>query len=162
MSNDSVDYENLPLDQVLSFRINRLNSALMRQASLILAQESQLNLVEWRLLRMLSHVPVTIARDLNRVSGMNPSIISRGIRRLELRELISTQRDEHDRRTQRLELTPEGQKLYQQTLPIMGRRHEAHCACMNKVELEWFNGILDKLEAQTKIHDFSAKENQKD
>ena len=162
MSNDSVDYENLPLDQVLSFRINRLNSALMRQASLILAKESQLNLVEWRLLRLLSHVPVSIARDLNRVSGMNPSLISRGIRRLELRELISTQRDEHDRRTQRLELTPEGQKLYQQTLPIMGRRHEAHCACMNKEELEWFNGILDKLEAQTKIQDFPATENQED
>ena len=50
MSNDSVDYANLPLDQVLSFRINRLNSALMRQASLILAKESQLNSVEWRLL----------------------------------------------------------------------------------------------------------------
>ena len=93
---------------------------------------------------------------------MNPALISRGIRRLELRELISTQRDQQDRRTQRLELTPEGQKLYQQTLPIMGRRHEAHCACMNKEELEWFNGILDKLEAQTKIQDFPATENQED
>ena len=162
MSNDFVDYENLPLDQVLSFRINRLNSALMRQASLILAKESQLNLVEWRLLRLLAHVPVSIARDLNRVSGMNPALISRGIRRLELRELISTQRDEHDRRTQRLKLTPEGHKLYQQTLPIMGRRHEAHCACMNKEELEWFNGIMDKLEAQANIQDFPATENQED
>ncbi len=162
MSNDFVDYENLPLDQVLSFRINRLNSALMRQASLILAKESQLNLVEWRLLRLLAHVPVSIARDLNRVSGMNPALISRGIRRLELRELISTQRDEHDRRTQRLKLTPEGQKLYQQTLPIMGLRHEAHCACMNKEELELFNGIMDKLEAQANIQDFPATENQED
>jgi len=45
MSNDSVDYEKLPLDQVLSFRIRRLNAALMRQASLILAKESQLNSV---------------------------------------------------------------------------------------------------------------------
>ena len=104
----------------------------------------------------------TIARDLNRVSGMNPALISRGIRRLELRELIFTQRDEHDRRTQRLELTPEGQKLYQQTLPIMGRRHEAHCACMNKEELELFKSILDKLEAQTNIQDFQATENQED
>ena len=128
MSNDSVDYENLPLDQVLSFRINRLNSALMRQASLILAQESQLNLVEWRLLRFLSLKGVSIARDVNRVSGMNPSLISRGIRRLELRELISIQRDEHDRRTQSLKLTQEGQKLYQQNPPIMGRRDEVHCA----------------------------------
>ena len=50
MSNDSVDYEKLPLDQVLSFRISRLNAALMRQASLILAKESQMNLVEWRFL----------------------------------------------------------------------------------------------------------------
>lgn len=50
MSNDSVDYEKLPLDQVLSFPIRRLNAALMRQASLILAKESQLNSVEWRLL----------------------------------------------------------------------------------------------------------------
>ena len=50
MSNDSVDFEKLPLDQVLSFRIRRLNATLMRQASLILAKESQMNLVEWRLL----------------------------------------------------------------------------------------------------------------
>ena len=50
MSNDSIDYEKLPLDQVLSFRISRLNVALMRQASLILAKESQPNLVGWRLL----------------------------------------------------------------------------------------------------------------
>ena len=50
MSNDSVGYEKLPLDQVLSFRISYLNAALMRQASLILAKESQLNLVEWRFL----------------------------------------------------------------------------------------------------------------
>ena len=50
MRNDSVEYEKQPLDQVLSFRIRRLNVALMRQASLILAKESQLNSVEWRLL----------------------------------------------------------------------------------------------------------------
>jgi len=50
MSNDSVDYEKLPLDQVLPFRIRRLNVALLRQASLILAKESKLNSVEWKLL----------------------------------------------------------------------------------------------------------------
>ena len=50
MSNDSVDYEKQPLDQVLSFCIRRMNASLMRQASLILAKESQMNLVEWRLL----------------------------------------------------------------------------------------------------------------
>ena len=50
MSNDSVDYEKLPLDQVLSFHISRLNAALIGQASLILAKESQMNLVEWRFL----------------------------------------------------------------------------------------------------------------
>jgi hypothetical protein len=33
---------------------------------------------------------------------------------------------------------------------------------MNKEELEWFNGMLDKLEAQTKIQDFPATENKED
>jgi hypothetical protein len=33
---------------------------------------------------------------------------------------------------------------------------------MNKEELELFNGIMDKLEAQANIQDFPATENQED
>lgn len=154
MSTASVDFEKLPLDQVLSFRINRLSAALGRQASVILEKESKLSLVEWRLLRLLADGQGAIARDLSRVSGMNPALISRGIRRLEGRQLIVTKRDENDRRTQRLTLTLKGQRLYEQTIPVMGRRHEALYASLSESEREQFASILDKLDTHAKILEF--------
>jgi DNA-binding MarR family transcriptional regulator len=161
MNNTSVDFENLPLERVLSFRINRLSASLGRQATLVLAKESSLSLVEWRLLRMLVHGPSATARDVNRISGMNPAQISRGLRRLELRKLVSTQRDENDRRTLRLKLTPQGRQLYDQGLPVMSRRHQALYSSLSPEEHAVFTQILDKLEAHAQVLDFPATEQSK-
>ncbi len=161
MKTASVDFGKLSLNQVLSFRINRLSAALGRQASVILEKESNLSLVEWRLLRLLADVQGSCARDLNRVSGMNPALISRGIRRLENRQLIASKRDEHDRRTHRLKLTPEGQRLYEQTLPVMGRRHEALWNSLSEEERASLLTILDKLDEHAQVLEFPEKTDSK-
>ncbi len=148
------DYANLALDKFLTIRINRLSSALGRQATVLLAKESNLSLLEWRLIRLLVNRPDSTARELNRVSGINTAQISHGVRRLDNRKLITVMRDPIDRRAYRLKLTTLGRQLYTQALPVMNRRYQALCALLSEEESKMITDILDRLDAHAKILDF--------
>ena len=77
---------------------------------------------------------------------MDPATISRVARRLEQDTLIETSRPLDDRRVLRLNLTKEGQAIYERTLPRMQARQEALLGALSRGERDAIFEIFEKLE----------------
>lgn len=67
---------------------------------------------EWRVLFHLGIYGQMTAREIGERSKMHKTKISRAVAKLAERRFLTREKDEADRRLERLELTPAGQKAY--------------------------------------------------
>ena len=145
-----------PLAQFLTYRVARLHQALNAQAVSILSDVSGISLGQWRVMVMIGWGGVKTARELTRSTGFDPAFISRTVRSLEDAGLLRTERSSADRRVVNMELTEEGAKLHDRTLPHMQARQEALLAALAPEEREAIFGIIDKLELEARQRGIAA------
>lgn len=143
------------LTQFLTYRILRLHHALNAQAVAILSEVSGIGLGQWRVLAMVGSGGVMTARELARVTDLDPAFISRTVRSLEAAGLLWTARSDADRRVLKIGPTPDGTKLYARTLPFMQARQEALLDALSPDERAAIFRIIDKLESAAKRRTFT-------
>ena len=85
----------------------------------------------------------TMIRD---VAGVDPGLLSRSFRALELAGLIETRRPDHDRREVHAKLTRKGQAIFDKTIPLMSARQRALLDALDPNERAAIFKIIDKLE----------------
>lgn len=145
----------LPLQRFLTYRLSRLNSKLNRQAVATLRETCDLKLPEWRVVSLLATYGERNGRWIGDTAEIDPGLLSRTFRSLELRRLISARRDEADRREVYFALTRNGWLLYEKTLPNMQARQHALFDALDAREQAAISRIIDKLEIVADTRDFS-------
>ena len=138
--------DEMPIERFLTYRILRLNSKLNRQGAAILRQTSGLKMPEWRVVAFLGTRGKMTATMISEVAGVDPGLLSRSFRSLELAGLIETRRPDHDRREVHATLTRKGQGIFDKTIPLMSARQRALLDALDPDERAAIFRIIDKLE----------------
>lgn len=138
--------DEMPLERFLSYRILRLNSKLNRQGAAILRQTNGLKMPEWRVVAFLGTRGTMTASMMSEAAGVDPGLLSRSFRSLEVAGLIETRRPDHDRREVHASLTRKGRAVFGKTIPLMSARQRALLDALEPDERAVIFKIIDKLE----------------
>ncbi len=150
------DTDGLPLHQYLTYRMSRVHSKLSAQGARILRDAVGITLTQWRVIALVGAAGETRLSDLAREAALDKGLLSRNVKSLVARGLINAKQDDTDHRVQHLSLTPDGQEIFFQALPVTRRRQEWLRTDLTNEEIRVFKRVLDKLELAAERVDFSS------
>ena len=135
----------------VTFRLARLQCGLNAQGTALLKSKSGLSLVEWRLIQTLRMIKNASLTEIADHVQMDKGQLSRKIKAMVENGLLTTKTDKRDQRIQHLTLTSKAEQLSAQMMPIMETRQRRLLADVSAEDLEVFYGVIDKIEAASKI-----------
>jgi len=106
---------------------------------------------EWRVLFHLGIYGELTAKDIGDRAKMHKTKISRAVQKLYERRYVERVRDEADRRSERLSLTPAGRAVYEDLRTVAERHERALTDQFSKAEVARLREMLDAL-AQPQKH----------
>lgn len=143
------------LEQFVTYKIARLNAQLNQQATRQLGEISDLTLGQWRVLAAIGAGKARTSRKVHDVTKLDPGLISRLLRQLEVAKQIKTQRSKEDRRVVNIALTSKGVDTFTTVFPIMAKRQEAFLENFSEQEFHSLHVLLERL--QDSISDTTIK-----
>ena len=138
---DTATYD--PRNAVPSLAI-RVRTAFVEELDLRLAP-LHLKAAEYVVLLTLANGEVDTASSVCSVIGHDPGAMTRKIDALEKRGLVRRVRSEEDRRAIKLELTPEGRKLYPKALAAAVGLANDFLEGFSKAEVKTLEGLLKRV-----------------
>ncbi|MGB0411529.1 MAG: MarR family winged helix-turn-helix transcriptional regulator [Pikeienuella sp.] len=141
----------------LAYRVERVHSRLTAQATKILARECGLTPRQWWIIAdMMAERPRT-STDLARIAEIDKGLLSRNLKALADKGLVTLERDLNDRRQQIISLTEQGREIHAETIPVMKARNDALTRDMSEGEIKLLLDLLDKVEAAAGDTSFGTK-----
>ena len=137
----------------VTYRLAKLQSQLNAQGTAILKEKSGLSLVEWRVIQVIRMFDKPSPSQIAEHVQMDKGQLSRKIKGMIKKGLLKSQRDDDDKRIQKLELTEIARDINKQLVPIMEQRQHHLLADVTPEEIEIFYLIIKKIEAASKIRD---------
>ena len=138
----------LELDQFVPFRLsvlsNRVSGAIARQYT----ERFGLTMAEWRVMAVLGGSPGISARDLAERTGMDKVQVSRAVASLVKRKRIARRADAADGRMMRLALTPKGEAIYGEIVPMARKLEAAFLSALDPAERASLDRLLKTLSRQ--------------
>ena len=113
MANEASKRPSLILEDFTPYRLNKAAEAISQRFSSHYRDQYGLTRPEWRTLATLGQFGAHTATAIGTHSSMHKTKVSRAVFSLEQRHWLKRRRDEADRRTEHLELTPAGRKAYE-------------------------------------------------
>ena len=111
----------LVLAEFLPYRLSVLANRVSRDLSRLYAEQFDLTITQWRILAILGLHPGISADEVCRRSEMDKVAVSRAVRRLRGKGLLSRRIDTADRRRSVLRLSARGTKTYHRIVPLAQR-----------------------------------------
>ena len=122
----------------LAVAAQKLSEALERQYK----RRFGISIPEWRVIVHVTHWGGASVRDIEARVGMEKSKVSRAASKLEKKGFITKQTNEEDRRLIHLTLTPKGQRLMAELLPL-AREFQENVAKQMGVHMAGLEAGLD-------------------
>lgn len=144
-------YDDVPLQQFLTYRLTRLHAKLNAQASRILSEHAGITLTQWRIIALTGGKGEITLTDIHRATQMDKGQLSRTIKTMLEEALIASRASLNDQRQQLLTLTRTGQQIYLETLPKMQTRQKMLMDSLAPEEKKMIFSAIDKLELASEI-----------
>ncbi len=141
------------LTSFMTFRMARAHNKLNAQISHYLKIYSDITLVDWRVLRLLEAMGDTTMSQLSRLLQMDKGQLSRKIRGLVARKLVTSRTDLVDSRQQILRIDGAGRDLVRDVLPKVQERQRMLVEGISQRELEIFLDVLAKIDTASEARD---------
>lgn len=137
--------ENFNLNEFLPYKLSILSQSVSQLFASEYATRFGLSMNQWRLLVIIgSHSPIS-AKDICQQTLFEKMTVSRGISTLKSRKLITTKVSKHDARINMHALTKQGQKIYDEIIPIAIRYENILLSKLTDSQKFAFEGILETL-----------------
>lgn len=133
----------VPISELLSYRLSRTSSALSRSAALRYRREFDVSLGEWRSIALIAADPTLTLNRLARRAGLDKAQMSRVVRGLVERGLVS--RTAGPGRSRQLALTEAGLTVYRGLITAANERDSAFAEVLSDEEARALGRALDKL-----------------
>ena len=92
--------------------------------------------IEWRIIYTLYDFETVSIRELSKMILIEASVLSRMLQKLEKRKIIIKKKKNKDQRYVIVQLTSQGQKLYQEVIPIVVRQLNIAQANVSEADLQ--------------------------
>jgi DNA-binding MarR family transcriptional regulator len=142
----SIAVQEIPLDQRISFRLQKLGTLLTTQAVNLLKSANGLTPNQWRLLSFLSERDRGSVHELAKLGHVDKATMSRVAAEMIKRKLIISEASADDRRTVVLRLSEEGVRVVAMVAPLMIKRQSELIEALSAEERDLLFQILEKLE----------------
>ncbi len=145
---DAGEGASLRLPSYVPYRL----SVTSNKASRLIAKAYQarfgLTIWEWRVIAVLGEGASLTAQAVCEATAMDKVSVSRAIRALDERGLVTRIRNAQDRRASDISLTAEGRAIYADVAPLALDYEQKLLAAFSDEERDQLMSLLDKLEAQ--------------
>jgi DNA-binding MarR family transcriptional regulator len=139
------------LEGFLPFRLNVVAQEVSAQLSAIYAERFGLDIPQWRILANLATRGDMTAQDIARIAFLHKSTISRAVAELSVRGLIKRLPSAQDKRAFLMRLTPAGDKVIGQLMPLVLQFEEHLLAGLKSTEREGLLRGLAGLERSLRV-----------
>ena len=137
----------LDLDRFMPYRLsvltNRMSSAIARHYS----ERFGLSIPEWRVIAVLGQTPSLSAREVAMRTAMDKVQVSRAVSSLLSAKRLTRTAHASDGRVAHLALSPKGQAIYDQVVPLALSLEEQFLSVLTAKEREALDGLVNKLSA---------------
>lgn len=140
----------LNLDHFLPYQLNVLASRASLELAGTYAERFGLSIAEWRVIAHLAHHREVSVRDIQRRVDMDKSKVSRAAAHLEETGLIKKRVNAQDRRLIKLALTPKGERVFDQIVPLALDYEARLLGSLSPAEASAFRATVEKLLAAMK------------
>jgi len=140
------DGSNLTVEDFLSVPIVRIAAHLKRFPS-IYASSAGLTLPQWRLLSTVAHHRSIPLKQLAEVSASDKALVSRTVKELAAKGLVSTASMKSGDRSLVCNITAKGSKVVDKVIPLARERHARLLLALDVEDRVRLYGILQKLQA---------------
>jgi DNA-binding MarR family transcriptional regulator len=135
----------ITVDDLLNYRLSCLLASSGAMITLLCEGRYGITRREWRLIALLAAHGAMSPSELARRAHLERPRTSRHITELAARKLIRRLPVPEDGRRAQVELTPKGQRLYEELFPQSVRFNDEVLAALSPQELSAFDKALDKL-----------------
>ncbi|WP_290979834.1 MarR family transcriptional regulator [Ferrovibrio sp.] len=125
----------------LSVMTNRISGALSRHY----AERFGIGIPEWRVIANLGRQPEMSANEVVERSAMDKVTVSRAVAALEQKGLLLRSRDSGDKRKSQLRLSPRGEAVYAEIVPLALGFERDLLAQLTPEERAVLERVIDKL-----------------
>ncbi|MDU8927121.1 MarR family transcriptional regulator [Alisedimentitalea sp. MJ-SS2] len=136
----------VPLRQMLTYRLTRLNAKMNAQAIRVLGENGGLSQTQWRVLVLIDYLGPTTPARVGREIVMDKGQLSRAIKTMSARGLIRVEASESDHRAHIVSMTDEGREMFERARPAMRQRQLDFSEGLTAQEREVLFRAMDKLE----------------
>ena len=141
----------LHMDNFLPSLIRNLSEGMALSMSRRITGPFRLTMTEWRILLQLAEHEALTASDIVAYSAMEKSKVSRALKSLEARSLVTREVAENDHRVKRLTMTETGRKRYQAIVPRILDWEKELIKGLEVDEYRDLLYLLDKLQERLKV-----------
>ncbi|WP_165963243.1 MarR family winged helix-turn-helix transcriptional regulator [Pigmentiphaga sp. D-2] len=110
-----------------------------------------LNVSQWRMLAAAAQLEPTSVTELTDYSGMDKVTVSRALREMVEKKLMTRTLDENDRRRSTIELTEEGRRIYDEISPGAVEYERELLKPLSADERKVLEALVDRLLSQAAI-----------
>ena len=137
--------DQLDLNRYVPALLAFINNKLSAHAAKLYKDQFNTTLTEFRILTMLAVEPNINAQRIIELIGLDKAGVSRTIKQLHEKALLTVTPDPQDLRSNTLQLTASGQALYDEVLIAAQEREQKLLAEFNHMEIENLIYLLNKL-----------------
>jgi len=143
-----------PVLQYLTFQLSKVHAKLNAQATQMLHEVSGITLMQWRLIALIGTLGRTRLTEIAHVASLDKGLLSRNLKVLIEKGIVIGREDDEDHRALNLELSPGGQEIFANTMPVTRARQRRLRRDLTAEELGVFRRVLDKLEGAAEDREF--------
>lgn len=127
-------------------RFFRLGNAVQSQTQNLLAEKSDLSVLNFRILLRLRNVGEQNVQAISELLGTNRSVVSRALPKLQDSGWITVKKSEHDHRKSLVSVTKAGSAIVDAHWPLIEARYDKIREQFDTVELDQLFEFLDRLD----------------
>lgn len=142
----------------LPFQIAQLHSALSAQAKVIISRYGDLNLAQWRIVRVVALGIANTSTAVRNAAGIDKSQFSKMLCVLEDKGYVTLHPCAEDKRQHLLELTEMGRRAHDRLGPVLDARQKHLLATLTEDEREVVRKAIKAIAAATAKTDFDIPE----
>jgi DNA-binding MarR family transcriptional regulator len=142
-----MDEYDIPLTEMVTYRLSRLNAQLNAQAARILKETAGLSLAQWRVLVVLDTNGKVPPSEIVRSTAVDKGQLSRTLKGMTSEGLIASEASESDSRSHLLSMTAKGRELFETARPAMRERQLCLLESLGGEERDVLFTALDKIGA---------------
>jgi DNA-binding MarR family transcriptional regulator len=135
----------IELEGFLPYRLNVLATSVSQSLAKVYGDRFGITIPEWRVLATLGQFREITAREIGLHSHMHKTTVSRAVAALAARHLITRRPNREDMREAFLAMTPKGQAIYLEIVPLARAFAEQLSEGLSRDELQVLDGLISRL-----------------